>query len=122
MLSVALGKMSSRLMGYFLSVLSRVGASAGLSLFVFGAAQAADADRIEMRIEMFVALGVHVATSRTTLEEATDRYAITTDVESRGLAAVFLNLASHSEVHGRLGMDTVRPEAYRGEVHRNGVH
>ena len=37
-------------------------------------------------------------------------------------AAVFLNLASHSEVRGRLGMDTVRPEVYRGEVHRNGVH
>ena len=114
--------MFPRVRGYFLSVLSRVGASAGLSLFLFGATQAADADRIEMRIEMFAALGVHVATSRTTLEEATDRYAITTDVESWGVAAVFLNLVSHSEVHGRLGIDTVRPEAYRGEVHRNGVH
>jgi hypothetical protein len=120
--SIALGKMFPRLMSYFLSVLSRIGTSAGLSLFLFSAAQAADADRIEMRIEMFAALGVHVATSRTILEEATDRYAITTDVESRGLAAVFLNLASHSEVRGRPGMDTVRPEVYRGEVHRNGVH
>jgi hypothetical protein len=118
MRSVALAKMFPRLRGYFLSVLSRVGASAGLSLFLFGATQAADADRIEM----FVALGLHVATSRTTLEEATDRYAITTDVESRGVAAVFVSLASHSEVHGRLGIDTVRPEAYRGEVHRNEVH
>ena len=44
--SIALGKMFPRLMSYFLSVLSRIGTSAGLSLFLFSAAQAADADRI----------------------------------------------------------------------------
>jgi hypothetical protein len=96
-------------------------ASAGLLLLILGAARAADPDRIEMRIEMFGLIGVHVATNHTTVEEAADRYAITTDVDSQGIAAVFLNLASHSEVHGRLTIDAVRPQAYRGEVHRNGV-
>ncbi len=100
----------------------RRAASSALLLVILSAARAADSDRIEMRIEMFGALGVHVATNRTTVEEAADRYAITTDVESRGIAAAFVSLASHSEVRGRLTTGTVRPQAYRGEVHRNGVH
>jgi hypothetical protein len=85
------------------------------------ATSAAELDRIEMRIEMFGFGGAHVATNRTVVEEATDRYAITTDAESRGIAAVLVPLTSHSEVVGRLGPDAVRPLTYRGEVHRSGV-
>jgi hypothetical protein len=98
-------------------------AAASLALCMLGttAASAAEFDRIEMRIEMFGLAGAHVATNRTVVEEAADRYAITTDAESRGIAAVLVPLTSHSEVRGRLGSDAVRPLAYRGEVHRNGV-
>jgi Protein of unknown function (DUF3108) len=91
-----------------------------LWLLFLTAAQAADLDHIEMRIEMFGAAGIHVATNHTTVEEAAERYAITTDVESRGIGAVFIDLTSHSEVHGRLTNAAVRPQAYLGEVHRNG--
>jgi hypothetical protein len=34
---------------------------------------------------------------------------------------VFVDLTSHSEVHGRLARDTARPDAYRAEVRRNGI-
>jgi hypothetical protein len=101
--------------------LNRAAGGAGLWLLVLTTAQAADPDRIEMRIEMFGTAGIHVATNRTIVEEAPERYAITTDVESRGIGAVFINLTSHSEVHGRLTNTAARPQAYLGEVHRNGV-
>jgi Protein of unknown function (DUF3108) len=96
-------------------------ASLGLCKPAATATSAAELDRIEMRIEMFGFGGAHVATNRTVVEEATDRYAITTDAESRGIAAVLVPLTSHSEVVGRLGPDAVRPLTYRGEVHRSGV-
>ena len=43
------------------------------------------------------------------------------DLDTRGLAAVFVDLTSHSEVHGGLAEDTLRPEAYCAEVRRNGA-
>jgi Protein of unknown function (DUF3108) len=101
--------------------LNRAAHSAGLWLLLLTTALAAGPDRIEMRIEMFGIAGVHVATNRTIVEEATERYAITTDVESQGIGAVFINLTSHSEVRGRLTNTAARPQVYLGEVHRNGV-
>src|SRR5712691_13565312 len=83
-------------------------------------APAGEADRIEARIEIFGFAGIHVLTNRTTVEEAGDRYSIAMDLDTRGLARVFVDLTSHSEVHGRLGTNTARPEAYRAEVRRNG--
>ncbi len=101
--------------------LNRIVPNAGLSLLLLSTAQAGDPDRIEMRIEMFGTAGIHVATNHTTVEEAADYYAIMTDVESRGIAAMFINLTSHSEVRGRLTNGEARPEAYLGMVRRNGV-
>jgi hypothetical protein len=101
--------------------LTRAARGMGLSLFCFTAAHAADPDRLEMRIEMFGTAGIHVATNRTIVEETSERYAISTDVESRGIGAVFISLTSHSEVRGRLTSTAVRPQTYLGEVHRNGV-
>jgi len=69
---------------------------------------------------MFGIAGIHVATNRTLVEETADRYAITTDVESRGIAAILVDVISHSEVVGNLAIDSERPQAYRGEVRRNG--
>ena len=84
-------------------------------------APAGEADRIEARIEIFGFAGLHVLTNRTTVEEAGDRYSIAMDLDTRGLARVFVDLTSHSEVHGRLARDTARPDAYRAEVRRNGI-
>ena len=95
--------------------------SAGFLLFALTAARAADLERIDLRYEMFGVAGIHVATNRTAVEETADQYAITADVESRGIAALFVDLTSHSEVLGRLTIDGARPEAYRGKVRRNGV-
>jgi len=101
--------------------LGAIAASVALWAAATIAASSADPDRIEMHIEMFGLAGAHVATNRTVVEETTDRYAITTDAESRGIAAVLVPLTSHSQVRGRLGAGVVQPQAYRGEVHRNGV-
>jgi hypothetical protein len=43
------------------------------------------------------------------------------DLDTRGLASVFVNLTSHSEARGEIARDSVRPEAYRADVRRNGA-
>jgi Protein of unknown function (DUF3108) len=84
-------------------------------------ASAGEVNKLEARIEIFGFAGVHVLTNRTTVEEAGDRYSIAMDLDTRGLARVFVDLTSHSEVHGRLARDAARPDAYRAEVRRNGI-
>jgi len=82
---------------------------------------AAEVTSVEARFEIFGFAGLHVLTNRTTVEESKDRYSIAMDLDTRGLARVFVDLTSHSEAHGRLSTNTARPEAYRAEVHRNGT-
>ncbi|MBO0738503.1 MAG: DUF3108 domain-containing protein [Alphaproteobacteria bacterium] len=82
---------------------------------------AAVPDRIDARFEIYGFAGFHVLTNRTTVQEAGDRYAIAMDLDTRGLASVFVDLTSHSEVHGGLSRDTAHPEAYRADVRRNGA-
>jgi hypothetical protein len=84
-------------------------------------APAAETDRVDARFEIFGFAGFHVLTNRTTVQEIGDRYAITMDLDTRGLASVFVNLTSHSEVHGEFARGAARPEAYRADVRRNGV-
>ena len=84
-------------------------------------ASAGEVNKLEARIEIFGFAGLHVLTNRTTIAESADRYAIAMDLETRGLASVFVELTSHSEVHGVLATNAYRPEAYRAEVRRNGV-
>src|SRR6266436_8049198 len=84
-------------------------------------ASAAEPERVEARFEIFGFAGLHLLTNRTTVQESGGRYAIATDLDTRGLASVFVNLTSHSEVHGRLTADTPHPDAYRADVRRNGT-
>jgi len=84
-------------------------------------APAADTDRVDARFEVFGFAGFHVLTNRTRIEEIGDRFAITMDLDTRGLASVFVDLTSHSEVHGEFARGAARPEAYRADVRRNGV-
>ena len=76
---------------------------------------------VELRIEVYAFPGLHVLTNRTVVDASADRYAIATDLDTRGIASVFVDLTSHSEVRGRVAGDTVVPEAYRSRMRRNGV-
>ena len=42
------------------------------------------------------------------------------DLDTRGLARVFVALTSHSQVSGRLANEAAHPETYRADVRRNG--
>src|SRR5215472_3459213 len=91
-----------------------------LGTIVALAAPAQEADPLDLRIEVYGFAGFHVLTNRTKLAAAGDRYSIATDLDTRGLASVFVDLTSHSEVRGRLTHDAVRPDSYHGDVRRNG--
>jgi Protein of unknown function (DUF3108) len=91
------------------------------ALLLSAGAAAAEADRVDARFEIFGFAGLHVLTDRTSVEETANRYAIATDLDTRGLASVFVKLTSHSESRGALTGVGVRPEAYRADVRRNGV-
>ena len=93
-----------------------------LSFFAVEAdAPAAEPDRVEARFEIYGFLGFHVLTNRTKVEESGDRYSVTMDLDTRGLASVFVNLISHSQVHGSFARAATHPEAYHSDVVRNGV-
>src|SRR5712671_8230249 len=91
-------------------------------LFVAAAlpASAAELERGEARFEIFGFAGLHLLTNRTTVQERGDRYAIATELATRGLASVFVDLTSHSEVHGKFARYAPLPDAYRADVRRNG--
>ena len=84
-------------------------------------APAEEGDRVDARFEIYGFAGFHVLTNHTTIQEIGDRYAIAMDLDTRGLASVFVDLTSHSEVHGEFARNTAHPEAYHADVRRNGV-
>src|SRR5262245_63572081 len=102
------------------TVLTTIAATILTSLAA-SAAPAQESDPIELRIEVYGFFGFHVLTNRTRVAASGDRYTITTDLDTRGIASVFVDLTSHSEVHGRLVKDGVRPAGYHAEVRRNGT-
>ena len=117
--------MAERALGrqVILSMSGAAAAAALLWLFAGGPAATAAAapDREEARFEVYGFAGLHVLTNRTAVERSADRYAIETDLDTRGLASVFVDLTSRSQVSGRLAGGAPRPEAYRADVRRNGV-
>jgi len=94
------------------TVFATLGASAG---------PAAEPDPVELRIEVYGFAGFHVLTNRTSLAVSEDRYSITMDLDTRGIASIFVDLTSHSQVNGQLVRDAVHPDAYHGDLRRNGV-
>jgi hypothetical protein len=84
-------------------------------------ARAAESERLEARFEIYGFAGFHVLTNRTTIEESSDRYTIAMELDTRGLASVFVDLTSYSEVRGKLTREATRPEAYHSDVRRNGA-
>ena len=78
------------------------------------AAPAQESDPVALRIEVYGFAGFHVLTNRTRLATSDDRYTIAMDLDTRGIASVFVDLTSHSEVRGRLSRDAVHPDGRRG--------
>jgi hypothetical protein len=85
------------------------------------ATAAAEQDPVALRIEVYGFAGFHVLTNRTSLATSGDKYWITMDLDTRGIATIFIDLNSHSEVGGQLIGDAVHPVAYHSDVRRNGV-
>jgi hypothetical protein len=94
-----------------------------LLLLVGGAVAqpASQVERIRMRFEGFGPASLHVLTSSTKIDETGDRYAIVSDLTTRGLASIVVDLNGHAEVHGRLVAATPHPESFHEERLRNGA-
>lgn len=85
------------------------------------AAPEAAPTKVELRIEVYAFAGFHVLTNRTTIDASAGRYRITTDINTRGIVSLFIDLNSRSETNGRLAGNAVFPQSYRSDVERNGV-
>ncbi len=105
-----------------LTILTRAALWSAIGVILLASSSAAATlKQVEARFEVFGFAGIHLLTNRTTVEETPHRYQISTDLATRGLARMFVDLTSHSAVHGALGSDTVQPRSYHSEVRRNGV-
>jgi hypothetical protein len=83
------------------------------------AQSASQSERIQMRFEGFGPAFIHVLTSRTQIDKDGGRYAITSDLTTRGFASVVVSLTGHAEVRGRLAAAQPHPQAYHEERRRN---
>jgi len=91
-----------------------------LALAAFSTPGLAD-QLIATRFEMFGFARIGVLTLRNRTEESGERYAITVDYATKGMASVFVNLTTHAEAHGRLIPGSAEPEWFRNDSRRNGV-
>jgi Protein of unknown function (DUF3108) len=103
-----------------LGFLPALAAAIGAAIAACGAS-AAEPDPVELRIEIYGFAGFHVLTNRTSLAASGDRYRITMDLDTRGIATIFVDLTSHSEVSGQLISGAVHPATYYSDVRRNSV-
>jgi uncharacterized protein DUF3108 len=91
-----------------------------LALVAFSTPGIAD-QRITTRFEVFGFARIGVLTLRNRIEESGERYTITTDYATKGLASVFVDLTTHAEVRGRLTSGSAQPERFRNDSRRNGT-
>src|SRR5260370_16677226 len=82
-------------------------------------APAVAADRLSMRVEVYGPLGLHVLTLNTILEEIGDRYAITADYATTGVAGLIIDQKTHAQSRGRLTPAPPQPESSRSLAPRN---
>lgn len=91
-----------------------------LALAAFLAPARAD-QIITTRFEVFGFARIGVLTLRGRTEERGERYVVTTDYSTKGIASVFVDLTTHAEAHGRLLPGSAQPERFRNDSRRNGV-
>jgi hypothetical protein len=94
----------------------------GLVLLALGlaAAPAPAADSVAVRVEVFAFAGLHVLTLHSQVEENANRYAITVDYATSGIAGLFVSVSTRTQVRGRLGEGSVQAESFRKDTRRNG--
>jgi hypothetical protein len=83
-------------------------------------APAIRAEPTTLRVEVYGLMGLHVLTLHSSVDEAGDHYAITTDYATRGIAGVLVDLSTKAEVSGRLQNTSARPISFRRDTRRNG--
>lgn len=81
---------------------------------------AARAEPTTLRLEVYGLMGLHVLTLHSRVDETADRYTISTDYATRGIAGVLVDLSTKAEVRGQLSSATARPIAFRRDTLRNG--
>jgi Protein of unknown function (DUF3108) len=86
-----------------------------------GSARAEDPDLIFLRFEVFAGPGLHFLTLQVSVEQSQERYSLTVDAETRGVADLFVDLRSRLEARGRVSGDALFPDAMRAETHRRGI-
>jgi Protein of unknown function (DUF3108) len=80
----------------------------------------ARAEPTTLRVEVYGLMGLHVLTLHSKVEETGDRYSITTDYATRGIAGILVDLSTRAEVRGRLEGSGARPISFRKDTTRNG--
>jgi hypothetical protein len=77
------------------------------------------ADTIALRFEVYGVAGLHVLTLKSNIDESANRYAITVDYVTTGMAGIFVDVKTRAQVRGRLSPTAAQPEAFRKDTHRN---
>lgn len=85
------------------------------------AAPAIAAEPIAMRFEVYGLMGLRILTLRTQFEQAADRYAVTAEYATSGVAGLVFEQATHAVASGRLTAGSAQPESFRNHTRRNGV-
>lgn len=92
-----------------------------LAIFCLRAASAVADDSIGTRFEVFGFAGIKILTLHSQTEEHGDRYAVTVDYATKGLASLFVDLTTRAQVAGRLLGEEALPDWFRNDSRRNGV-
>jgi hypothetical protein len=97
--------------------------AAGLLLALASAAgsAAAAADTIAMRVEVYGLVGLHVLRLQSQIEQTNDRYSITVDYATTGVAGLFVDQKTHAVAQGWLTNGVVRPHSFRNVTRRDGA-
>ena len=98
-------------------------AAAGLAIAAstLSASGPARADDIRTRFEVFGFAGINVLTMHSRTDEDGNRYGVSVDFATQGLASVFVNLRTRAQVAGRLTAASADPLSFRNDSVRNGV-
>jgi uncharacterized protein DUF3108 len=103
--------------------LGRLAAVVGAVFLSLGspALPAATDDPIATRFEVFGFAGMRVLTLHSKTEETADRYAVSVEFATKGMASVFVDLTTRAQVRGRITANSVQPEMFRNDSRRNGA-
>jgi len=94
----------------------------GCLLVALGLAHPARAaEPISLRVEVYGFAGMHILTLQSRIDERANRYTITTEFATAGVAGLVVELTSRSHVEGHFDGTPVQPESFRKDDRRNGV-